>query len=167
MFHRGVIPLAGHIDAVLRAFQLVLQVQKILIGLKVGITFHYHHEPGEGGRETALRLQHLLHGLGIAQVLGGQLYAGGLGPGLDDGLQGLLFMGSIAFYGRHQVGNQIRPALQIGIDVAPGFEDSFFHRLQFVVAATGRHQGHHEQQRDAQQGFVHDFLHFFMQHWGL
>ena len=46
LLYRLIISLAGHIDSVFRPLKLVLQIQEILIGLKVWISFHNYQKTG-------------------------------------------------------------------------------------------------------------------------
>ena len=45
LLHSLVVADPGNIDPVLGPLQLVLQVEKILVGLQIGVAFHHHHEP--------------------------------------------------------------------------------------------------------------------------
>ena len=45
-----IVSLAGHVDPVLGALELVLQIEKILVGLEVGVALDDHHQPRQGRR---------------------------------------------------------------------------------------------------------------------
>ena len=75
--------LACHVDAVLRAFQLGLQLQEVLVGLQVGIVL------GDGQQFAQSRCQLALRGLVFGQFLGRQVGGvyfdlRGLAAGFDD-----------------------------------------------------------------------------------
>ncbi len=53
-FNGFVIALAGDIDAIFRSFQLILQIEEILVGFQVGIALHHDHQARLCGGESSL-----------------------------------------------------------------------------------------------------------------
>src|SRR5215470_10217197 len=73
--HRLVEALPLHGDAVLRALELALQGEEVLVALELGIALHGDEQAGEGAPQLVLRVLELLEGGGIVEELRGRLDA--------------------------------------------------------------------------------------------
>src|SRR5919108_5345009 len=69
-------------DAILRALELGLQAEEVLVALQLGIALHGDQQPAERTAELLLGGLEPLHRLGVVERLGRELHAGGARPGL-------------------------------------------------------------------------------------
>ena len=122
------------------ARQLVLQIDEVLVGFQIGVVFHHHQQSVE--RRGQLGVGGILLGQGFGtRQLGARIRNRGVH---------LLFMLGVTFYGIDQIGDQIRPALQLGLDRRLLILHALLHGHQTVVAADtpDNHQRHHSDDRD-------------------
>ena len=82
--------LAGYRNAVFSAFQLALQLQEILVGFQVGVTFGDDHQASQSLGQFALGGLELLEG-GRSELGGIDGDLGGFGARFHDVGEGLLF----------------------------------------------------------------------------
>src|SRR5690349_7633072 len=108
--HRLVVIAARHLDAVLGAFELVLQGEEVLIGLEVRIGLLKPLQRDNSLGQPALRFIESLDLCRIAEVAGVQLHPGSVGARFGDLDEHRLFLLRIAFDGCDQVRDQIRAA---------------------------------------------------------
>ena len=139
--HCLVVPNPGHVDPVFRAFELVLEIEEVLIGLEVGIALNHHHQTGEGGGKASLRFLEFGKGLGVIDHFGPGLDGADLGPRLGYGGEGFFLVGRVGLYRFHQIGDEICPPLVGGFHIAPGRDHGLVVLLDGVVAATAQAQG--------------------------
>ena len=126
VLHRGVIvELAGKGDLLLQLRQLPLQINKVVVGLQLGIGFGHGEQRAQGVGQIVFRLLALFDRLRRLHHR----------PGLRDFLQHFLFMRRITFDGFHQVRHQIKPPLQLDIDLRPAVLDHVAQPHHRVVAA--------------------------------
>ena len=138
--HGLIVVAARHGNAVFGAFQLRLQGQEVLVGLKLGVGFDRHQQPRQGAGKLALSLLILLEGGGVIEVGGVDVDAGGLGAGLDHLGQGGAFLNGCALNGGDQVRHQVGAALILALDIGPGGLGALLLGRNGVVAA-GAHGG--------------------------
>ena len=127
-----VVTFTGFGDAVFRTFQLGLQFREILVGTELRIVFRHGQQLSEGGAHGTLGF-----------LIFGQLFCGqvrrvhgdlrGFATGGYHGFQRTAFVRGIAFYGTHQVRNQVGPALVLRFHVTPGCRHSFVFLYHLVV----------------------------------
>ncbi|MNE12492.1 hypothetical protein D3C80_1052920 [compost metagenome] len=145
--NRGDEILAGHGNAVFRAFKLGLQGEEVLVRLQVRITLGHHHQAAERPGQLRLRVLELLHFLWIIQRAGIHLDRRRLGPRFDDCGQGFLFLLGITFDRFHQVGDQVGAALVLVLDLPPGRLHLFVVGGNVIDAATCQQRAQCQQHR--------------------
>ena len=123
-------------DAVLGAFELRLQGEKILIRFQIGIIFADREETPERAGQLRLGILELLELVGIAQLRCVDFDRSRLGPRLDDGSQHILFLLGITLHGGDQIGNEVGPPLILILHVAPFGLGLLLERGDRVVAAA-------------------------------
>src|SRR3989304_2986254 len=75
---------ALHGDAVLRALELALERQEVLVALEIRVALHHDQQPAEGSAQLALGLLELLQRLRIVEQSGRRLDPRHAGPGPRD-----------------------------------------------------------------------------------
>ncbi len=147
--HRLIIALAGDVDAVFRSFQLMLQIEKILVGFQVGIAFGHHQQAGQGTGELPLRLLVFLHGGRVGEIAAADVDLPDLGPGIGDRFERFPLVGGVGFHRLDQIGNQVGSALVSGFHIRPGGGDAFLVLLDLVVAAAGEGEQEKEKKQES------------------
>src|SRR5258708_5613353 len=137
-------------DAVLGALELRLQRQEVLIGLQFWIALRDDDESRDGAPEALLRGGILRHGvLVIRQLRGGarlarrhDLHLADSRTRLDDSLQGRLLEVGGALYRMHEVGDQVKAALILALNLRPLLVDRLVEADQAIAHShvpTARH----------------------------
>src|ERR1043166_6887070 len=142
-------------DAVLRAFELRLEISIVLVRLELGIALDRHEQPRPRAGPVALRLLELLHHLRIAEILRLELYTRGLAARLNYLCQRILLEFRRAFDGLDEVGYQVGAPLILVLHLRPRRFDLFVEALQIVIAAAGQQQDDGEKGDAEAQGFFH------------
>src|SRR5690242_11845604 len=123
LLHRVVVIAARRVDAVLRALELVLKRQEVLVRLQVRIVLLKALQRDDRAAETGLRILVRLNLGRVAEVIGAELNAGRAGARLRHLNEDGLFLGGVALHGRDQVRDEVGAPLIIGLEVAPfGFD---------------------------------------------
>src|SRR5579863_4285819 len=125
LLHRLVVSAARLQNPVFRTFELKLQLLEILVRLQVRIVFDYHEQSSQRPGKLIVGVDFLLR----------RFRAQERGTSVRNISEHRGFLLRITLDRLHQVRNQIRPALQIGIDLAPLSRDGFFFHRQFVARA--------------------------------
>lgn len=141
-------------DAVLGAFQLGQQVLEQAIGLQLRVVLGDYQQARKRRAQFALGLLEALHGLLVVQLVGVQLHAADLGPGLGDLGQDRRLMGGIALHRADQVGYQVGAPLVLVEHFRPGGFHLFVAGLHGVVAAAAEQQG-----EDGKEGISEESRH--------
>ena len=137
--HGGVVVAAGRGDPVLGGGQLVLQGQEVLVGLEVGVGL-------DDGEQAAERLAEHVLALGL---LGRRLARCHRGrAGLDDVLERAPLVGGVALDRLDQVADQVVPAGELDVDLAPGLLHEVAQPDQAVVGRDGPADDDHQQDDD-------------------
>src|ERR1700733_5429008 len=123
--HRFVVTAAGLQNPIFRAFGLKLGLLEILVRFEVWIVFDHYKQTPECTVELIIRVDLFLRRFRTGH--------GGAGVRNIREHRGLFLR--ITLHRLHQVRNQIRAALQIGIDLAPLPGDGFFFHRQLVTRA--------------------------------
>src|SRR2546430_2616278 len=111
--HRFDVVAPGDRDAVLRAFELRLQREEVLVRFQIGIALRHREQPPERAGELRLRLLEALERFRIVDDVRRnlQLDLGRARARVGHLLQHLPFLGGVALHGLDQVGNEIGTAL--------------------------------------------------------
>src|SRR6516164_8649587 len=111
--HRFDVVAPGAGDAVLRAFELRLQREEVLIRFEIGIALRHREQPPERAGELRLRVLEALEGFRIVDDVGRnlQLHLGRARSRVGHLFQHLPFLGGVALHGLDQVRNEIGAAL--------------------------------------------------------
>src|SRR5262245_32804687 len=117
--HRVDVVAPRHGDAVLRAFELRLQRQEVLVRFEIGIAFRDREQPPERAAELLLRLLETLERLRIVEDVGRKLHLRGAGAGIGDLFEHLPLLRRVALHGLDQIGNEIGAALVLVEHVRP------------------------------------------------
>ena len=136
--HVGVVVAARGGDAVLGGGQLVLQGHEVLVGLEVGVGLDDREQAAERLAEHVLAL-----GL-LGRRLTGR-HRGG--AGLDDVLEGAALVRRVALDGLDEVADQVVPAGQLDVDLAPGLLHQVA-QLDQAVVGHDRPADDHDQDDD-------------------
>ncbi len=131
---------AGHGDAVLRAFELGLQIAEHAIGLELRIVFGHRDQARQRAGHLRLRLLELGKGGRIVDGFGRGLDLADLGARLRHLDEHVFFMRGVTLDHVHQIGHQIGPALILVEHLGPTRFDLLVGRLQGVVAAAAQAQ---------------------------
>src|SRR6185503_5068615 len=107
LLHRLDEAVARHGDAVLGAFELRLQLEKVPVRLELRVVLDDHQQAGEGAGELALRLRELLQRPGVVDRLGRDLHRADLGAGVGHAEQDLLLLRGEALHGGDQVRDEV------------------------------------------------------------
>ena len=126
--HGGVVVAAGRGDPVLGGGQLVLQGQEVLVGLEVGVGLDDREQAAERLAEHVLALG--LLGRRLARCHRGR-------AGLDDVLERAPLVGGVALDRLDQVADQVVPAGELDVDLAPGLLHEVAQPDQAVVGRDG------------------------------
>src|SRR5688572_22290784 len=132
----GVVEAARGLDLVFRVLEVVLELEEVLRGLQVGVVLGDGEQRLERLGEHVLRLGLLVRGL----------RAHGGGAGLDDLLHGLGLVLGVTLHRLDQVGDEVVTALQLDVDVRPGFIGAVAQGDQAVVDGDQPGDDHHEEQ---------------------
>src|SRR6516162_6911691 len=100
-------------DAVLRAFELRLQREEVLVRFQIGIALRHREQPPERAGELRLRLLEALERFRVVDDVGRNLHLhlGRARSRVGHLFQHLPFLGGVALHGLDQVGNEIGAAL--------------------------------------------------------
>src|SRR5499433_2914606 len=140
--HRFDVVAPGDGDAVLRAFELRLQREEVLIRFQIGIALRHRKQPPERAGELRLRLLEALERFRIVDDVRGNLHLHLGRPRARVGhlLQHLPFLRGVALHGLDQVGNEIGAALILVEHLRPLRLGAFL-ITRNVVDAAAREQG--------------------------
>ncbi len=139
--HRLDVVAARHCDAVLRAFELRLQREKILVRFEIGIALRNRQQPSERAGELRLRVLKALERFRIVDDIGRNLHLN-LGcprARVDHFLEHLPLLRGVALHRLDQIGNEIGAALVLIEHVRP-FRLGRFVITGNVVDAAAREQ---------------------------
>src|SRR5215468_8258812 len=149
VFAHGLVEaLALHRDAVLRAFELALESQEVLVALELGIALDGHEQPGEGAAQLVLGILEPLEGRRVVEELGRGLDAAGAGPRLRHLFQDRALLSGEALDRLHQVGDEVRPPLIDVLHLGPLLAHRDVGRDDPVVDADAPHERDDEDQDD-------------------
>src|SRR5579864_4532790 len=147
VLHRLNVAVASHGDAVLRAFELRLQIGESLVGLQLRVVLGERHQVTERLSELTLRGLILLKELRVVEHLGRHLDGIRAGARLGHPDENPLLLGGVALYDLDEVRDEIRAALILVDDLGPGSLDVLVLLLKLVVAAAGNHEHRCTEQR--------------------
>src|SRR5579864_5992241 len=147
VLHRLNVAVASHGDAVLRAFELRLQIGESLVGLQLRVVLGERHQVTERLSELTLRGLILLKELRVVEHLGRHLDGIRAGTRLGHPDEDPLLLGGVALHDLDEVRDEIRAALILVDDLGPGSLDVLVLLLKLVVAAAGNHQHRCTEQR--------------------
>src|SRR5438309_1188593 len=145
--HRLDVAVARDRDAVLRAFELRLQVAEVRIGLELGIVLCDEQQPRQSARHSRLRLLEAPERGFVVEELGSGLDAADARARLGDLGQHLLFLRRESLHRVDEVGNQVGAALVLVDDLGPGRLDLLVASLDIVVAAARQPRGGQDDDR--------------------
>ena len=131
---RGVEVPAGHVDPVLRAFDLGLKVLELLSCLEVGIGLGDGHEAAERSGQLCLGALILPEGSGVVNI---DMDGRGICARLNYGRQGRLFKVGGAFDDLDDATIQVSPTLILRFDVTPRVLYALVGGDHAVVPAAG------------------------------
>ena len=140
---RGVVVAARGVDAVLRAFQLILQRGEILQRLQFGITLLDHRSHQRADRDPDLGLGRVeRRDLGrIGQIGRAERRLGGAGTRLADPDQDTAFLRGGGLHRLDQIADQVAAALVIGLDVGEAGVDILLRGRDRIQPAAGKADG--------------------------
>src|SRR6266850_1284583 len=136
-----VVVAARVLDRLLDLGQRRLEIAEVLVGLEVGIRLGEREELAERAGQLVLGLRPRLGCLGRDGGAAGAYHL----------VERALLVRSIALHGLDDVGDQIRPPLELDVDVRPRFLRPLAQPDELVVAGDDRHDetGEDEKENDA------------------
>src|SRR5262245_24404015 len=137
------VAVARHTDAVLRALELRLQLEKVLVRLELRILLDDHEQARQRARQFALRLLEPLHSRGIVQHVRRDLDLADARARLGHLDEHVFLLLRETLHRLDQVRDQVRAALILVHHLRPGGGHPFVLALDLVVAATGKRERSH------------------------
>src|SRR5262245_12634539 len=138
--HRVDVVAPRHRDAILRALELRLQCQEVLIRFEIGIALRDREQPPERAGELLLRLLEALECFRIVEDVGRKLHLRGAGAGIGDLFEHLALLRRVALHGLDQIGNEIGAALVLVEHVRPLRLGGLLEAREVVAAAARQQQ---------------------------
>src|SRR5262245_4384947 len=140
--HRFDVVAPGDSDAVLRAFELRLQREEVLVRFQIGIALRHREQPPERAGELRLRLLEALERFRIVDDVRRnlQLHLGRARPRVGHLFQDLPFLRGVALHGLDQIGNEIGAALILVEHLRPLRLGAFLIARNVVDAAAREQQ---------------------------
>src|SRR6266540_6814772 len=140
--HRFDVVAPGDGDAVLRAFELGLQREEVLVRFQIWIALRHREQPPERAGELCLRVLEALERFRIVDDVRGnlQLHLGRARSRIDDLFQHLPLLRGVALHGLDQVGNEIGAALVLVERLRPLRLGAFLVARNVVDAAAREQQ---------------------------
>src|SRR5262245_3808726 len=123
-------------NSVLRALELALQLQEVLVGFQIRVSLDDYQESLKSAPETGLSLLEFLKLRRFIQDFRRGLNGTDLGSGGGDGLQDFALVRRVTLDGGDQVRNQIRPPLINILDLRPLGVHPLFEGHDVVVGAA-------------------------------
>src|SRR4051812_33943359 len=148
-----VVPLALDRDAILRSFELPLQLKKVLVRLELGIALDDDEQSRQCAGEPRLRLLELLHGLRIVRDVCSAAGCAARGDLSDaracfgDLDERRLLEVRRALHGLYEIGDQIEAALVIVLNLRPLCVDGLV-ELDDVVAHSDEPEADDDGEKD-------------------
>ena len=137
VLHVRVVEAPGGLDPVLRVGQFLLERQEVLVRLQVGVVLGHGEQLARGRPRTGPRRRPA--GRRPRRPRGER-------PGPGHLLEHLALVRRVALHGLHEVGDQVVPAAQLGVDVRPGVA----HQVPLAhEPVVGNDQGKADQHDDA------------------
>ena len=151
-------------DAIFRSFELILQREKIFVRLEIGIVFRHRQKISDARAQLILRVLEFLKFLRVLQIACVDINVLRFRAHFDNFDKSLAFVRGVAFDRAHQIGNQIRAALILSLDLRPFRIDIFVqldHRIVVANEKSVRGKNHDQNHAERNQQILQTFFHFY------